>query len=61
MPPGAGLHVFLSYRFSGGMIYDSLVPRNMRGVAHGVKLRAAHISYRNLNPNYQDSWSATAR
>jgi len=25
---------FLSYRFSDGMIHDSLVPRLRRGVAH---------------------------
>src|SRR5215213_5867646 len=39
----AGLHVFLSYRFSDGMIHDSLVSRKMRGVAHDVKLRAATL------------------
>jgi len=34
MPPYAGLHVFLSYRFSDGMIHDSLVPCYASGVAH---------------------------
>jgi hypothetical protein len=29
MPAIAGLHVVLSYRFSDGMIHDSLVPRHI--------------------------------
>jgi hypothetical protein len=59
MPPIAGLHVFLSYRFSDGMIHGSLVPRYMRGVAPKYN-SAWPISYLNLNPNlkYQDSSSA---
>jgi len=60
MPPGCWPACFLSYRFSDGMIHDSLVPRNIRGVAREREPRAVHttISYR--NPRYPDSWSAPA-
>lgn len=58
MPPMLACMSTLSYRFFDGMIHDSLVPRNMRGVAHQVKLHAAHISYR--IPKFPDSWSAPA-
>src|ERR1043165_8404779 len=41
------LRVFLSYRFPDGMIHDSLVPRQVRGVAHLMQLRATSINYPN--------------
>src|SRR6185369_1122679 len=43
MPPAAGLHVFLSYRFPDGMIHDSLVPCYVRGVAHLMQLHASQL------------------
>jgi hypothetical protein len=59
MPPYAGLHVRLSYRFSDGMIHDSLVPRYMCGVAHRCNSALTQLNY--LNPKYQDSSSALER
>jgi len=42
-----GGHVCLSYRFSDGMIHDSLVPRYIRGVAPEGETPRSPISCRN--------------
>ena len=48
MPPNvAGRHVFLCYRFSDGMIHDSLVPRHIGRVALLGKTLLGPINFRN--------------